>query len=92
MSTANAGAPRGGIDLGGTKIQAVVVDRAHLVIGQARHPTPTEGGPEAVASAMAGAMAEAAAMAGVETDAPASASGRPGTSTPGAAPSRAPAT
>ena len=31
----------GGIDLGGTKIQAVVVDEAHELLGSARHPTPT---------------------------------------------------
>jgi glucokinase len=68
MSTPN-GAPRGGIDLGGTKIQAVVVDPGHAVLGQARHPTPTEGGPDDVAAAMAAAMTEAAHQAGVETDA-----------------------
>jgi glucokinase len=68
MSTPN-GAPRGGIDLGGTKIQAVVVDAGHAVLGQARHPTPTEGGPDDVATAMAAAMTEAAHQAGVETDA-----------------------
>jgi glucokinase len=69
MSTANAGAPRGGIDLGGTKIQAVVVDPGHAVLGQARHPTPIEGGPDDVAAAMATAMTEAAHRAGFETDA-----------------------
>jgi glucokinase len=69
MSTTNAGAVRGGIDLGGTKIQAVVVDDGNAVLGQARHPTPTEGGPQDVATAMAGAMSEAAHQAGVETDA-----------------------
>ena len=68
MSTPN-GATRGGIDLGGTKIQAVVVDAAHVVLGQARHPTPTTGGPADVAVAMASAMTEAASEAGVETDA-----------------------
>src|SRR4051794_23309661 len=68
MSTPN-GATRGGIDLGGTKIQAVVVDSVHAVLGQARHPTPTEGGPADVAAAMAAAMTEAAGHAGVETDA-----------------------
>jgi glucokinase len=68
MSTPN-GARRGGIDLGGTKIQAVVVDAGHTVLGQARHPTPTEGGPDDVAAAMAGAMTEAAHQAGIETDA-----------------------
>jgi glucokinase len=69
MSTANAGAPRGGIDLGGTKIQAVVVDPGHAVLGQARHPTPTQGGPDDVGAAMATAMTEAAHRAGFETDA-----------------------
>jgi glucokinase len=49
----------GGIDLGGTKIQAVVVDEDHEVLGSARHPTPTEGGPADVALAMIGAMREA---------------------------------
>jgi glucokinase len=63
------GAPRGGIDLGGTKIQAVVVDAGNDVLGQARHPTPTEGGPDDVAKAMAAALGEAAEGAGVATDA-----------------------
>ena len=69
MSSPNAGGPRGGIDLGGTKIQTVVVDADHVVLGQARQPTPTEGGPQDVAAAMAAAMTEAASMAGIETDA-----------------------
>ncbi|MDP8968842.1 MAG: ROK family protein, partial [Actinomycetota bacterium] len=60
-------AARGGIDLGGTKIQAVVVDEAHVVLGQARRPTPTDGGPGAVAEAMAEAMRDAAAAAGLDT-------------------------
>jgi glucokinase len=60
---------RGGIDLGGTKIQAAVVDEDHVVRGQARHPTPTEGGPPGVAGAMASAMAEACGQAGVEPEA-----------------------
>jgi glucokinase len=68
MSTPN-GAKRGGIDLGGTKIQAVVVDHANTVLGEARLPTPTTGGPLDVATAMASAMSEAAGKAGVETDA-----------------------
>ncbi len=59
----------GGIDLGGTKIQAVVVDEDHRVLGSSRRPTPTEGGPPAVAAAMAEAMREAAADAGAEVGA-----------------------
>ena len=57
---------RGGVDLGGTKIQTVVVDEAHKVLGEARGPTPREGGPEDVAAAIAEAMREAANAAGVE--------------------------
>ena len=52
-------AVRGGIDLGGTKIQTVVVDDRFDVLGQARRPTPTDGGPEKVAEEMAGAMRDA---------------------------------
>ena len=51
---------RGGIDLGGTKIQAVVVDEDFQVLGDARVPTPTTGGPRDVADAMADAMRQAA--------------------------------
>jgi glucokinase len=57
---------RGGIDLGGTKIQTAIVDSRGKVVGEARHPTPTEGGPEDVAEAMASALREAAEDAGVE--------------------------
>jgi glucokinase len=60
---------RGGIDLGGTKIQAVVVDADSAVRGQARHPTPTSGGPGDVASAMAAALREASRAAGLEPSA-----------------------
>ncbi len=58
---------RGGIDLGGTKIQTVVVDGDHTVLGEARGKTPTEGTPQDVADAMVQAMAEAAEAAGVKT-------------------------
>jgi glucokinase len=58
---------RGGIDLGGTKIQTAIVDARGEVVGQARHPTPTSGGPEDVAAAMAEALREAAKDAGVKT-------------------------
>ena len=54
---------RGGIDLGGTKIQAVVVDDEHRVLGDARRQTPRTGGPKAVATEMVAAMREAAAGA-----------------------------
>src|SRR5436190_10463974 len=57
---------RGGIDLGGTKIQTVVVNGRWQVLGEARGPTPTTGGPEDVAEQMAEAMREAAQAASVE--------------------------
>ncbi|QEC47786.1 ROK family protein [Baekduia soli] len=59
-------AARGGVDLGGTKIQAIVADGAHKVLGQARQPTPTEGGPPAVIAALERALREAAGQAGIE--------------------------
>jgi glucokinase len=58
---------RGGIDLGGTKIQAVIVDGDHEVRGETRVPTPTSGGPSDVAAAMVDAVRQAADAAGVQT-------------------------
>ncbi|HWF73471.1 MAG TPA: ROK family protein [Solirubrobacteraceae bacterium] len=55
----------GGIDLGGTKIQCVIVDAKQKVLGEARTATPTVGGPAAVADAMATALREAATGAGI---------------------------
>ena len=55
------------MDLGGTKIQVVVVDESSEVAGQSRRPTPTKGGPKDVASEIAGALRDAAQEAGVET-------------------------
>ncbi len=59
----------GGVDLGGTKIQAVVLDsesRARYgVLGQARHETPREGGPSVVAQEIEASLREAATTAGV---------------------------
>src|SRR5436190_5441906 len=60
-------AARGGIDLGGTKIQAVVVNGRGTVTGSARRQTPMTGGPPAVAAEMAGALKEAASAAGVSS-------------------------
>jgi glucokinase len=62
-------AARGGIDLGGTKIEAVVVDARNRVLGSARRPTPTEGGPGNVAAAMVEAITEASQAAGLEPSA-----------------------
>jgi glucokinase len=57
---------RGGIDLGGTKIEAVVVDARNNVLSSARHPTPTTGGPKAIARQLVAAIDEAARNAGLE--------------------------
>lgn len=66
MSTGDDGL-RGGIDLGGTKIQTAIVDAGGKVLGEARRPTPTSGGPEDVAAEMEAALRDAAAEAGVDT-------------------------
>ena len=57
---------RGGIDLGGTKIQTAIVGARGKVHGEARVPTPTEGGPEDVAAAMAAALTDAGRQAGLK--------------------------
>ena len=59
---------RGGIDLGGTKIQAVVVDDDGQVRGSARRPTPADGGPPDVAAAMSEVMTLATQAAGIPTN------------------------
>jgi glucokinase len=57
----------GGVDLGGTKIQAIVMSgEDHSVLGQARSLTPHAGGPPAVVDALVACMQEAAAAASVD--------------------------
>ena len=56
---------RAGVDLGATKIQAVVVGEGNAVLGEAKTETPTTGGPPAVTSQIEGAVREAAEAAGV---------------------------
>ncbi len=51
----------GGIDLGGTKIQAAILDDDHEVLGASRRPTPTTGGPADVAAEIVRALREAGA-------------------------------
>jgi glucokinase len=58
----------GGIDLGGTKIQTVITGEDQAVLGAARRPTPTSGGPPDVAEAMEGALRDAAEAAHVEVE------------------------
>lgn len=56
---------RAGVDLGGTKIQAVVCDELDRVRGEFRRPTPTKGGPGDVAAAIAESVRQAVVAAGV---------------------------
>ncbi len=56
----------GGIDLGGTKIQAVIADEDFTVLGAARGQTPRAGGPADVAAAMEVTLRDAAAAAEVD--------------------------
>ena len=58
---------RAGIDLGGTKVQAIIADARHKIVGEARYATPTTGGADAVVGALVAAVKEAAELAGVET-------------------------
>jgi glucokinase len=69
MRRGGKGTLRGGIDLGGTKIQTAIVDAGGEVLGESRRPTPTAGGPADVAREMAEALREAAQQAEVETSA-----------------------
>ncbi|HEX3392369.1 MAG TPA: ROK family protein [Solirubrobacteraceae bacterium] len=60
-------ATHGGIDLGGTKIQAIVMRASdHEVLGQARSLTPHEGGPPTVVDALVDCMTEATDSAGMQ--------------------------
>jgi glucokinase len=64
--TSASRAARGGIDLGGTKIEAVVVDARNNVLGAARQPTPVTGKPAGVATQLARTITDAARAAGLE--------------------------
>lgn len=60
---------RGGIDLGGTKIQAVILDSSGRVLGSARRPTPRTGGPREVVRELAATLGDAATAAGTSISA-----------------------
>jgi glucokinase len=62
---ATTAAPRAGVDLGGTKIQAVVLDPKGDVLGDARRATPANGGPAEIVAELAAAVEDAARDAGV---------------------------
>jgi glucokinase len=58
----------GGLDLGGTKIQAVVLDGRREVIGQSRSATPASDGAQDVILALVSTLGSACADAGVEVE------------------------
>jgi glucokinase len=60
--------PRAGVDLGGTKIQTVVIDGRGKVLGQSRVPTPSEGQAQDVVTTIAQAVGAAADEANLATD------------------------
>jgi glucokinase len=57
---------RAGVDVGGTKIAAAVLDGRSAVLGHAREATPTSGGPEDVVAAIVDAVQAASAAAEVD--------------------------
>jgi glucokinase len=57
---------RAGVDLGGTKIDVLILEQDRDVVGRARRPTPTEGGAAAVIEAIAQAVEDAAGDASVD--------------------------
>ncbi len=57
---------RAGVDLGGTKIQTVIVDDGNQVMGEVRIATPKDGGPQAVADAIVDTLRTACESAGIE--------------------------
>src|SRR5262245_39449997 len=59
---------RAGVDLGGTKIDVLIVEREREVLGRARRQTPTKGGAAAVVAAVAGTVEDAADAAAVRVD------------------------
>jgi glucokinase len=56
----------GGLDLGGTKIQAVVLDGRREIVGQARSATPETGGAQDVILGLVSTLSSACADAGIE--------------------------
>lgn len=62
------GPPVVGIDLGGTKILAGVVNAENVILGRGKRPTPAKEGQEAIFRTMLGCVDDAMAMARVSRD------------------------
>jgi len=58
----------GGLDLGGTKIQAVLLDAHGTVLSQTRRPTPQEGGPAAIIEALNATLVEVGRLAELDPE------------------------
>ena len=58
---------RGGIDVGGTKMQAAVVNTRGTVVGEARRPTPGSAPARTVIAELDGVMRDALAKAGLDS-------------------------
>ena len=59
MTLRNDGPPVLGIDLGGTKILAGVVNGSHRILGRAKRPTPAKEGGSAIVSAIMACVGDA---------------------------------
>ena len=59
---------RAGVDLGGTKIDVLIVEGEREVLGRARLPTPTQGGAPAIVAAIARSVEDAAEAAAMRVD------------------------
>lgn len=66
MAGQGIGAPVVGIDLGGTKIVAGVVDAEHQILGRAKRATPAKEGGEAILRSIVDCVDEAMAVASVK--------------------------
>jgi glucokinase len=60
---------RAGVDLGGTKIDVLVIEDDRDVLGRARRPTPTAGGAAAIVEVITQTVEEAAQAAGATVEA-----------------------
>ena len=55
---------RAGVDLGGTKVEVLLIEGEQTVVGRARNPTPTDGGAEAIVATIAQTVEDATASIG----------------------------
>jgi glucokinase len=68
MVSRDGGPPVLGIDLGGTKIVAGIVDAEHTILGRAKRSTPAQEGETAILQAVVACALDALADAGVDVE------------------------